>query len=318
MIQQSAFFVAVATTALMLLGNSIDGFTVTTTISSSSIRTVGRRSTQLYSSATTSQDGLVKSIAVPGYGGPVRLGDIATVKYSCYLAADDDNKNTIPFARSTSQKVAVGDGTMIDGWDKALRSMSIGERSIIRITDPSLAYGTKGVPPYIPPNSIIEMDIEVLDSVPASMNIDFDSLAAKADKTPTTAKDIAAAFERRQQIKASQDTPELEGLDWWIAKIKNFYFYGLFEGETGERPPWFLRPSITFPLAFAIVGAAFYIALANGAITERGAQTKDELDEIILSSSTIPSVLPSGISLASLYTSAILVSSFILPQIPSP
>jgi hypothetical protein len=163
------------------------------------------------------------------------------------------------------------------------------------------------------------MDIEVLDSVPASMNIDFDSLALKADKTPTTAKEIAAAFERRQQIKAQQDNVELEGIDWWIAKIKNFYFYGLFEGETGERPPWFLRPSITFPLAFAIVGAAFYIALANGAITERGAQTKDELDEIILVSSTVfPSVVPSEISLASLYTGAILVSSFILPQIPSP
>ena len=66
-------------------------------------------------------------------------------------------------------------------------------------------------------------------------------------------------------------------------KAKNFYFYGLFEGETGERPPWFLRPSITFPIAFAIVGAAFYVSFVGGAISERGLQKTDELDEIILS-----------------------------------
>jgi hypothetical protein len=64
--------------------------------------------------------------------------------------------------------------------------------------------------------------------------------------------------------------------------------YGLFEGETGERPPWFLRPSITFPLAFAIVGAAFFFVYSQGAITERGVQSVDELDEIILSLSTSP------------------------------
>lgn len=70
-------------------------------------------------------------------------------------------------------------------------------------------------------------------------------------------------------------------------KIKGFYFFGLFEGETGERAPWFLRPSITFPLAFAVVGAAFYVSYVGGAISERGATIKDELDEIILSSNMI-------------------------------
>jgi len=94
---------------------------------------------------------------------------------------------------------------------------------------------------------------------------------------------LAAAFEERQA--AAADKEQLEGLEAWLAKAKNFYFYGLFEGETGERPPWFLRPSITFPLAFLIVGAAFYISYISGAITERGAQVTDDLDEIILSSS---------------------------------
>ena len=78
--------------------------------------------------------------------------------------------------------------------------------------------------------------------------------------------------------------PEKEGLEAWIEKAKNFYFFGLFEGETGEAAPWFLRPSITFPIAFLIVGAAFYVTYISGAITEKGTQSTDELDEIILSS----------------------------------
>jgi hypothetical protein len=237
-------------------------------------------------SAATSQlpEGLLKTVSVEGKGMPIQLGDIATVKYSCYLpedAANGSGARSTPFAKSPSQKVVVGDGTMIVGWEKALRTMRIGERSIIRITNPEFAYGVSGVPPLIPSNAVVELDVQVLDANPATANIDFDSLATM-DNTPRTASDIAAAFEARQA--AGSGEPELEGFEKFLFKAKNFYFYGLFEGETGERPPWFLRPSITFPLAFAIVGAAFYVSLAGGAISERGAQIKDELDEIILSS----------------------------------
>lgn len=227
-------------------------------------------------------DGLLKTVSTPGNSNkPVQLGDIATVKYACYVPTEK------PFSRSDRQKVVVGDTSMIAGWDTALRSMSIGERSIFRITNPDLAYGETGVPPVVPPNAVVEVDLQVLDAQPATTNIDFDSLAL--DSTPRTASEIAAAFEARQSAKAKE--PELTGLEAFLAKAKNFYFYGLFEGETGERPPWFLRPSITFPLAFAIVGVTFYISLVSGAISERGAPVTDELDEIILSSSNPTAVI---------------------------
>ena len=35
---------------------------------------------------------------------------------------------------------------------------------------------------------------------------------------------------------------ELEGLDKAIAWVKNIYIFGLFEGETGEEAPWYLKP----------------------------------------------------------------------------
>jgi hypothetical protein len=98
-----------------------------------------------------------------------------------------------------------------------------------------------------------------------------------------TAAEIEAAYEKRMAIKAL-DGPEREGFEGFLDKAKNFYFFGFFEGETGEQAPWFLRPSITFPIAFAIVGAAFYVSIVSGAISERGAAVKDELDEVIFNS----------------------------------
>lgn len=240
---------------------------------------------QLQSTAEAVADGLVKTVTQPGSGLPVQLGDIATVKYSCYLPGDS---KAIPFSKSNNQKVAVGDGTMIQGWDKAIRTMRIGERAVVRITDPALGYGAVGVPPLVPPNAEIEVDLEIIDAQAPMANIDFDNLAL-ADSTPRTAQQIQDAYELRR-AQASLE-PDLEGIEGWIQKAKGFYFFGLFEGETGQQAPWFLRPSITFPLAFVIVGAAFWVSYSSGAITERGAQVTDELDEIILSSAANPAGL---------------------------
>lgn len=74
---------------------------------------------------------------------------------------------------------------MIPGWEKAVRSMSIGERAVVRITDPELGYGASGVPPLVPANAELEFDIEILDAQPPMANIDFDSLAT-ADSTPVS------------------------------------------------------------------------------------------------------------------------------------
>jgi hypothetical protein len=74
---------------------------------------------------------------------------------------------------------------MIKGWEQALRTMTVGERAVIRVTDPELGYGAQGVPPLIPPNAALEFDVEVLDTQLPTLNIDFDSLA-NADNTPVS------------------------------------------------------------------------------------------------------------------------------------
>jgi hypothetical protein len=264
-------------------------------IPSSRINVVTTRSSPRHSaivvqSSTTAKnnnsnlpDGVTKRVIQAGTGPPVRWGDIVTVQYTGSLLDDPDG---IPFARSSATKCAVGDASLLPGWDAGLRSMQVGERSVLRL-EPQQAYGATGVPPVIPPHAVLEWDVTVLDAQEATANIDFDSLAL-ADPTPRTAADIAQAFAIKQA--ALSKIPKKEGWEGFLDRASKFYFFGLFEGETGERAPWFLRPSITFPLAFAIVGLAFYVSYAGGAISERGAPKADELDELILSqASTVAS-----------------------------
>lgn len=225
----------------------------------------------------TEDSKLLKKIITAGTGETLSLGDIATVQYTCYA-------NSKLIARSLKQKMIVGDTAMIPAWDKALRSMSVGERAVIQVTDPSLAYGAAGVASVVPPNAVLELDLYVTSAQSATANIDFDSLAM-ADNTPRTASEIQAAFAVRQALRSNDVVKE--GFEGFLEKAKNFYFFGLFEGETGERAPWFLRPSITFPIAFAVVGAAFYVTLLGGGIYERGAPVRDELDELIVSNAIV-------------------------------
>lgn len=57
---------------------------------------------KMYSTAETVAEGLVKTVTKPGQGMAVQLGDIATVKYSCYLP---DDPEAAPFSKANQQKM---------------------------------------------------------------------------------------------------------------------------------------------------------------------------------------------------------------------
>jgi len=244
--------------------------------------------------------GISKTTAVEGTGRPLRTGDVVLVKYVCTAHSDSNsNDSNGAFARADRQRLLAGDGTMIPAWELALRTMREGERASFRVSDPRLAYGEAGVPPFVPPNAEIDMDVEILSveenpgflagadgSSSSSELVDAMGMDGPINR-PRTPGAIAAAYEQKMRQKALTAPPEKEGIEWVVDKIKSSYFFGLFEGETGQEAPWYLKPSITFPLAFLVVGVAFYASLAGGAISERGMPTTDELDEIILSSSRV-------------------------------
>ena len=122
--------------------------------------------TSLYAGATITStpiaEGLTKTILKQGNGPSLKLGEVATVSYTCSILDHDT-----PFARSNKQKVVVGDGVMIEGWDKALTTMYVGEKALVKISGAAAelyGYGKDGIPGFIPSNAAIEIEIEVLDA----------------------------------------------------------------------------------------------------------------------------------------------------------
>lgn len=60
-------------------------------------------------------------------------------------------------------------------------------------------------------------------------------------------------------MQADADVAELEGLDKVIAWVKNIYIFGLFEGETGEEAPWYLKPVRSLRPSPAILARIYFI-----------------------------------------------------------
>jgi hypothetical protein len=71
--------------------------------SSSSTRIFAASTTSTSRSPFTLPEGVIKTISKPGNGEPITLGDIATVKYTCYLPGDDSS--VAPFAKAEKQKL---------------------------------------------------------------------------------------------------------------------------------------------------------------------------------------------------------------------
>mmetsp|Transcript_40167 Transcript_40167/g.64383 ORF Transcript_40167/g.64383 Transcript_40167/m.64383 type:complete len:109 (+) Transcript_40167:104-430(+) len=55
----------------------------------------------------------------------------------------------------------IGEGQVIKGWDVGMMQMSVGQHAKLTCT-PDFAYGPRGFPPVIPPNSTLVFEVELL------------------------------------------------------------------------------------------------------------------------------------------------------------
>ncbi|KAJ6511566.1 FK506 binding protein [Mycena vitilis] len=55
----------------------------------------------------------------------------------------------------------IGTGQVIRGWDLRVPDLILGQKATLEIP-PDLAYGTRGFPPVIPPNSTLIFEVELL------------------------------------------------------------------------------------------------------------------------------------------------------------
>jgi peptidylprolyl isomerase len=105
---------------------------------------------------------LVTKDLVPGTGQTVSSGQTITVNYVGVLYKtgkefDSSWSRNQPF---TTQLIA-GAGGVISGWVQGIAGMKVGGRREL-IIPPSLAYGAKGSPPTIPPNSPLVFVVDLL------------------------------------------------------------------------------------------------------------------------------------------------------------
>jgi FKBP-type peptidyl-prolyl cis-trans isomerase FkpA len=95
-----------------------------------------------------------------GTGAEAQAGKNVTVHYVGTLT--DGKKFDSSRDRNQGFSFRLGAGQVIQGWDQGVAGMKIGGLRKLTIP-PELAYGARGFPPVIPPNSTLIFEVELLE-----------------------------------------------------------------------------------------------------------------------------------------------------------
>nr|CAD7446647.1 unnamed protein product [Timema bartmani] len=107
----------------------------------------------------TLEGGVVVEELKVGTGQTAKQGNLISVYYTGRLK--QNNKQFDSVTKGPGFKFKLGRNEVIRGWDIALAGMKVGGKRKV-VIPPPLAYGTKGSPPVIPPNSALVFEVELL------------------------------------------------------------------------------------------------------------------------------------------------------------
>ncbi|MFZ2112918.1 MAG: FKBP-type peptidyl-prolyl cis-trans isomerase [Solirubrobacteraceae bacterium] len=102
---------------------------------------------------------VIKDI-IRGKGPKAKDGDVLTVNYVGALYSNNKVFDS-SWRRDETFTFPLGQGEVIEGWERGIVGMRVGGRREL-IIPASLAYGNKGSPPTIPPNSTLIFVVDLL------------------------------------------------------------------------------------------------------------------------------------------------------------
>jgi len=108
----------------------------------------------------TTESGLQYIVVASGDGASPKQGQVVSVHYTGWFT--DGNKFDSSVDRGEPIRFPLGTGQVIPGWDEGVALMKIGDKRRF-IIQSDLAYGERGHPAGIPPNSTLIFDVELVD-----------------------------------------------------------------------------------------------------------------------------------------------------------